>query len=228
MSKAEVGEAAGIEALIARLREEGVDEGRAEAGRLVQEAERRAREILEAAEAEAARTRESARAEAERFRRGGEEALNTAMRDAVLELKTRLGHGFAEQIRGMVSDLASDDEVLKRMIVAVAGRAREDAGVDSAAALEIALPRSVVGLEQLRREPESLAEGTLSHFAAAVAADMLRAGVRFSRAEDDAGGIRVVLEDRDLVIDLTDEAVAGLILQHLQPRFRALLEGVVG
>jgi V/A-type H+-transporting ATPase subunit E len=37
----------------------------------------------------------------------------------------------------------------------------------------------------------------------------------------------VRLVDRDVVLDLSDRAVADVILEHLQPRFRALLEGVV-
>ena len=46
----------------------------------------------------------------------------------------------------------------------------------------------------------------------------------------DAGGrgIRVRLLDDDLEIDLTDEAIAELLLEHLQPRFRAVLTGMVG
>jgi V/A-type H+-transporting ATPase subunit E len=51
--------------------------------------------------------------------------------------------------------------------------------------------------------------------------------VSFARSGDDAGGIRIVLKDDGLVVDLTDAAVAEVILRHLQPRFRALLEGVV-
>ena len=35
------------------------------------------------------------------------------------------------------------------------------------------------------------------------------------------------MKDEDIVLDLTDEAVAGLLLLHLQPRFRAILEGIV-
>jgi len=31
----------------------------------------------------------------------------------------------------------------------------------------------------------------------------------------------------NITIDLTDEAIAALLLQHLQPRFRAVLEGIV-
>lgn len=217
----------GIETLIARLRQEGVDEGRSEAERVVAEAERRARRILDEAETEAAQTRESAEEDANRFRRGGEEALRTAMRDAVLDMKETLTRRFAEQVRGTVSELTRDDEMLKRMIIAVVGRAREEAGVDGAGDIEFVLPRSVIELDQLRRNPEQLREGSLAHFTASAAAEMLREGVSFSRAEDETDGIRVVLKQEGLVIDLTDRAVADVILRHLQPRFRALLEGVV-
>jgi V/A-type H+-transporting ATPase subunit E len=41
------------------------------------------------------------------------------------------------------------------------------------------------------------------------------------------GGIRLRLVDHDVTLELTDKAVASLILQHLQPRFRALIEGIV-
>ncbi|MEL7173206.1 MAG: hypothetical protein AAFU72_10520 [Pseudomonadota bacterium] len=221
------GTSAGIEALIARLRQEGVDEGRAEAEHVTAEARERARALIEAAEAEAKQTLASARAEAAKLQTGGEEALRVAMRDAVLELKQGLATRFAEQVRGVISGAARDEEMLKRMVLAVAARAREEAGMDDDAALEIALPRSVVGLDDLRRKPEELREGSLTHFAAAAAAEMLREGVAFSRADDDADGIRVKLEDSGIVVDLTDKAVAEVILRHLQPRFRALLENVV-
>ncbi len=29
-------------------------------------------------------------------------------------------------------------------------------------------------------------------------------------------------------LELTDQAISRLLLQHLQPRFRALIEGIVG
>ncbi len=219
--------AAGIEALIERLTREGVEAGRAEAERIAAEAERRAAATLAAAEREAEETRTKARAEADRLRRGGEEALRVAMRDAVLELKTRLSEGFAREVRAAVGEMTRDDAVLRGMILAVAGRAREEAGLDAAEAVEIALPRSVVALEDLRRAPEALAEGTLTHFVASVAADLLREGVDFAVSEDEAGGIRLRLEGSEVVVDLTDAAVAEVILRHLQPRFRALLEGVV-
>ncbi len=227
MSETGQATAAGIEALIQRLRAEGVAEGEAEANRLVADAEARAREIVEAARTEAAAERAQAQAEAERLKRGGEEALKIAMRDAVLELSASLSHRFAERIEARLQALTEDDATLERMILAVAGRARAEAGADAAERLEIVLPRAAVGLDDLRRNPEELRAGTLSHFVASEAAAMLREGVTFSRAGDGTGGIRMVLTEEGLSVDLTDAAIAELILAHLQPRFRALLEGVV-
>ena len=220
-------DSAGIEALIARLKQEGVDEGRAEADRVLAEAETRASTILTDAEKEAKSRVDAAEAETERLKRAGKEALEIAMRDAVLELKQGLTERFAEQVSGTVSEVMREDEMLKNIVLAIAARSRADAGLDSAKKIDVVLPRAVVGLDELRRKPEELREGSLTHFAATAAADMLRKGISFSRAEDEADGIRVVLTNEGVVVDLTDRAVADVILSHLQPRFRALLENVV-
>jgi len=219
--------ASGVEALIARLRDEGVAAGRAEAERIVAEAESRARRAIEAAEADARTRRETARKEIDAYRRAGEDALRAAARDAVLDLKEQLSRRFAEDVAKTVSGAMRDEDLLKRMILAVAGRARIEGAVDAAEEIDVILPRAAVGLDELRRRPEELREGSLSHFAAASAAEMLREGVSFRRADDGAEGIRLVLTDHGVNIDLSDRAVAEVILVHLQPRFRALLEGVV-
>ena len=217
----------GIDALIQRLKQEGADEGRIEAQKLIADAEARARELLAQAEAKAKRRTDEATQETERLKRAGAEALKVAMRDAILELKEGMSSRFAQQVQGAVAKLSTDEEVLKCMILAVASRARSEADIDNVRQLEIILPRTVLGLDELRSNPQELREGALSRFALASAADMLRAGVSLRGSSDDAGGIRVVLKDTGLVVDLSDAAVAGVILRHLQPRFRALLEGVV-
>jgi V/A-type H+-transporting ATPase subunit E len=217
----------GVEALISRLRDQGVSAGRAEAERMLAEAESKARAIVQNADAEARKKIDGAQAESERLRRAGEDALRAAVRDTVLDLKGRLATRFAEDVAKTVATAMRDDALLEKMILAVASRARKDGAVDKAAKLEVVLPRSAVGLDDLRRQPEELKKGTLTHFAVAMAGEMLREGVNFSRAEDGSEGIRVALLDRGVSIDLTDKAVADLLLVHLQPRFRALLEGVV-
>ena len=93
--------------------------------------------------------------------------------------------------------------------------------------MEIHLPRDVVGLDSLRRDPGELADGELSRFVQALSEECFRKGVTFGQMGGRHGGLKIHLEDRAMTIDLTDEAVAALLLQHLQPRFRALLEGIV-
>ncbi|HMO28022.1 hypothetical protein [Enterovirga sp.] len=217
----------GVDGLISRLRDEGVGAGRREAERLVRDAQAHAREILREAEAAAEARTARAAAEAEALRRAGQEALNIAARDAVLDLKDRLTRRFAEEVAKTVSGAMKDEDLLKRMILAVAGRAREEGGIDRSAEAVVELPREAVGLDDLRRRPEELVEGSLVHFAAASAGAMLREGVTLARSEDEEGGIRLQLLDRGVSIDLTDKAVAQIILSHLQPRFRAMLEGII-
>jgi len=218
---------AGVEVLISRLREQGVLAGRTEAERMLADAETKARAIVQNADAEAKKKIDGAQAESERLRRAGEDALRAAARDTVLDLKNRLATRFAENVAKTVATAMRDDVLLEKMILAVASRARKEGAVDKAAKLEVVLPRSAVGLDDLRRQPEELKKGTLTHFAVAIAGEMLREGVSFSRAEDASEGIRLALLDRGVSIDLTDKAVADMLLFHLQPRFRALLEGVV-
>lgn len=225
--RAASGTSSGVETLIARLRDEGVGAGRAEAERIVAEAQALARATVEEAQLQATETLERARREANNFRRAGEDALKAAARDTVLDLKDFLTRRFAGDVAKTVSAALRDEELLRQMILAVAGRVREEASVDRSGSVVFHLPRAAVGLDELRRKPEELKEGSLTHFAAASAAAMLREGVTFARAEDDAGGLRIHLNDRGVSVDLTDQAVADMILAHLQPRFRALLEGVV-
>ena len=80
---------------------------------------------------------------------------------------------------------------------------------------------------ELRRRPEELREGSLSHFVLSVANNVLRDGVSFGTPEDLTGGIRVRLQEGEIQVDLTPEKVAEVLLEHLHPRFRAILEGTV-
>ena len=219
--------ASGVESLIARLRDEGVAKGRDEAERIEQEARQRAAQILREADAEATRIVDEARGESSALKAAGEDALRLAMRDTVLQLKAVLTREVNKNVRRLISTELKREEFLQRLILEVAGRARDAVGIAPGDAIEVVLPHELIGIEELRRNPLELAEGSLSHFVLAVASEVLQEGVTFAVAEDDANGIRIRLKDKNLEIDLTDGKVAELILAHLQPRFRAILEGTV-
>ena len=215
----------GVDALIARLRDEGVSSGRSEAERILNEARAEAKRIVDKANAEAKEHLETSRKEADAYRAAGQEALKTAMRDTVLDMKSTLMQRFSADVKRLVSHQLQDPEVLKRMILEVAGRVRADAGDEDE--LEIVLPEAVAGLEELRSNPEELRKGPLTKFVFGLTGEMLREGVTFSPSDDMETGIRIHVPERGIALDLTDEAVAALLLQHLQPRFRAILEGIV-
>jgi V/A-type H+-transporting ATPase subunit E len=217
----------GVESLITRLRDEGVAKGREEAERIESEAHRRAGEILRKAEAEARRLVTAAQREVDSLRTAGEDALKLAMRDTVLQLRALLTREVNESVRRLITTELKREELLERLILEVARRGREEAGIEPGDAMEIVLPQELVGIEELRRNPLELKEGSLSHFVLAVASEALEEGVTFAVAEDDSAGIRIRLKEKSLEIDLTDERVAAMILAHLQPRFRAILEGTV-
>jgi len=217
----------GVEALIERLRDEGVAAGLAMAQEIKAEARRAAAQTVQVAQERAEQLVAKARKESGALQKGGEEALRIAMRDTVLHLKGQLMEQFNAEVQRLITVAMDQEEFLRQLIIEVAGRAREQAGVDAGQPVKLLLPRALVGLEELRRNPLELREGSLSHFVLSVAGNVLVEGVTFGVADDDARGIRIHLEDKNVEIELTDEAVAVLLLQHLQPRFRAILEGTV-
>jgi V/A-type H+-transporting ATPase subunit E len=217
----------GVEALIERLRAEGVAVGRAAAEEIKADARRRAAEIVQEAQDRAAQLVAEARKESRALQKGGEEALHIAMRDTVLHLKGQLMEHFNAEVRRLIAVAMDQEDFLQKLILEVAGRAREQAGLNAEQPVKVLLPRALVGLEELRRNPLELREGSLSHFVLSVAGNVLAKGITFGIADDDARGIRLRLEDKNVQVELTDEAVSALLLQHLQPRFRAILEGTV-
>ncbi len=213
----------GVQRLIDRLRVEGVEEGKVHADQLVAGARQQAAEIIDNAGREAADMLQQAKQEAAALRASCEQALRLAARDAVLALKEEIGEQFGGHVRKIVSARLGDHDFLQRLILEIAGRSvpRENEGP-----LELLLPQKTVSLNELRQQPEPLSGGTLSHFVAALSRDMLREGVTLGAAREGSSGITVRMKDAAAEVALTDEAVTGLLLRHLQPRFQALLESV--
>jgi len=216
-----------VQTLIDRLREEGVADGQQQAKRIVMDAERKAHDIIKGAEDQGRAMVKAARKDADALKSAGEEALKIAARDAVLDLRAQMTDSFTKDVQRLVSEEMEDEDLLRQMILEAVGRARDDAGLAKARNLEVLLPRDAIGLEDLRRDPEELHEGTLTKFVLSLTREMLKQGMTFGLSPDDDKGIRIVSRDDEVTLELTDKAVARVILEHLQPRFRALLEGIV-
>ncbi|MDV5169381.1 hypothetical protein [Photobacterium rosenbergii] len=214
---------AGIKQLVDTLRQEGVDAGKEAADQIIAEAREEASTIVAEARDKAGLILGNARKEADFISTAGKQAFEMANRNAILELKAFLQDEFAKQIQATVGTQLTDEKLLQQMILEVAGRN----AIQSDEPVEVILPTRVVGVNDLSANPEELKEGTLIHFAVAQAAEMLREGVTFNVNGDNKNAVVFRLKDKDIEVALSDETVTQMMLNHLQPRFRALLEGIV-
>ena len=212
--------------MIERLRQQGVEAGHAAKADILAEAEREAERVVREAREKAAAIVDEAVEKAERLRASGEDALRVAMRDTVLRMRETLRQRLEGQVKRLAAKQLADEGFLRQLILEVARRARTDAGVDAAEEIEVLLPREVLGLEELQRRPEEM-ETKLGQFAKEIAGATWREGVSINALEPGARGIRIRLKDDELELDLTDRAIADLLLKHLQPRFRVIMEGIV-
>ncbi len=217
---------AGVQALIDRLKTEGVAAGQSEADTILANAKEKAKSLVSEAEAEAKAILSKAHAEAAKEKAATEDSLKIAARDLVLDLRNELGARIQQEARRLVAETLADEAFLQKIIIAMAGKSKEAAAITATDKLEVVLPDKIVTFEELKQSPEAVEPGTLTHFVIALAGEVLRKGVTFSSGSG-FDGIKVKLTEKDVTIDLTDEAIAGLLTKHLQPRLRAIMEGVL-
>ncbi|BDG01458.1 hypothetical protein [Anaeromyxobacter oryzae] len=215
-------ESAGVEALIGRLRDSGIAQGRTEAEAIVAAARQEAAERVSAARREAEELAARAEEERAKLKAAAEGALALAARDTILAMESDLIDRFEKMLSRLVKGTLDDPGFLQRVILEVAGAAAPRGG-----RLEVLLPATVASLDELRKKPEEATPGTLMHFVLSAGGGLLREGVTFGTSEEVQAGIRVKLVGEDMHVELTEGAITQLLLSHMLPRFRALLRGAV-
>ena len=214
----------GVQDLINRLRDDGIAQGKEAADQIIAEAHKTAKSVIDQAHREAEEIVVKAQREAEKFSKSAGDAVQLAARDTMLDLKSVLVRQFSERVSDFVSEALVDEDFLQRVILELAGKVRDKSGDRE---LEILLPEDVVGLDELRRHPEKVKEGSLGQFVLYLAKDLLREGVVIKNGTAGKSGLVIRLIKDDVQIDFTDEVIGELLLEHLLPRFRALLEGSI-
>jgi V/A-type H+/Na+-transporting ATPase subunit E len=208
-------ETTGVQALLEQLRDEGVSAGKKEAERLVHEVKAQAARVLADAKAQAEALLTKAQADVKAERTSANEALHLAARDTILQLETQVMDRFKDFVRRLVAEEMKNKDLIRRLILAVAGRAAEHLPADAAA--EVLLSAGPVEAKD-RKEGEA----ELRQLLAGLTSEMLREGIELKLAEG-AKGIKVKLKGKDVEVDLTEQAVAGFLLQNILPKYKSLL-----
>jgi V/A-type H+-transporting ATPase subunit E len=101
----------------------------------------------------------------------------------------------------------------------LAGQAAEQYPRDQQ--LEILISDLLLGKEEENEELDKAIRTSVL----GISSTMLREGVEIIPSSEVAGGARVRVVGEDVEIDLTEEAISKLLLKHLLPRYRSILEG---
>ena len=211
--------ASGVQELIKRIRDDGVAAGKSRAEEIVEEARREAALIIDEARTQAEETRAKAAAETESYSGAALEALKIAARDTRLQLEAEILARFEEHVKRLVAPVTYDGEFIRALVLELAGQASDQYPRDQE--LKILISDLLLGREG---ESETL-DATIRESVLGISGNMLREGVEIIPSSDVTGGARVRVVGQDVEIDLTDEAIGKLLLKHLLPRYRAILEG---
>ncbi|QSA97819.1 hypothetical protein [Methylococcus sp. EFPC2] len=209
----------GVQALIDRIRDQGVQAAEEEAARIVREAEAKAARLLADTKAETDRLRELASKEIESDKQAAHEALRLSARDAVLHLKSRIASSFEIFLKRLVTSATRDEELIRALVLVLAGRAVEE--VIQNKDIHVMVSRVLLtGIpdEEIREHGKNMI--------LQLSSDMLREGIELIPASDIDGGARVQLVKDELEIDLSDKAITRLLGERMVPRFRRILDGI--
>jgi V/A-type H+-transporting ATPase subunit E len=216
--------ASGVQELIRRLRDEGVEAGREKSDQILREAREQASRIVAQANAEAEETLSKARREIETEKAAAIESLRVAFRDTELKMEAGLKAGFAARVKRLVSVELGDREFLRQVILGIAGIAAGDKTCEDKP-VEILLPKDLFETDGKRTKLTEKGQDHMRRLVLGISGDMLREGVDLKPSKDISGGIRIRLVGEDLEIDLSDQAISDLLLQNLLPRYRAIVAG---
>lgn len=216
-------EISGVQGLIDKLKNQGVDEGQRQAEQIIKEAEQEASRIIANAKSEADQLSSEAFHKIEVEKASAHEAIKIAFRDTEITLRSKFRAAFSSYLKRLVSLELKDREFLKQLVLVTAGLKTPEAL--QAERIDILLPAKLFESEE--KETDLTPEGKikLRHLVLGITGEMLREGVELDLSPDITAGIRICLVGDDLEIDLSDKALSDLLLHYLLPRYREIISG---
>ncbi len=199
-------ENAKLKELTERLYGEGLEKGRAEADRLVAEAQASAAKILAEAKAEAAKIVKQAEDKAADTAKNSMTEISLAGKQALTKIKNEIADAIiAKSVNAGVAEAVVDAAFVKQLLLAVAAAWNSGAKVELKAMLPAAL------------------EAEFSKVFEASAKELLAAGIEVGYSKDVRNGFKVGQKDGGYYIAFTDESFAALMQEYLREKVSKLL-----
>lgn len=219
----------GIEELIERLKQEGVSAGKEEANQLINQAKAKADTLIHQAQIKAKSLLDEAHQQIEREKKAAQDALQLAAQNMRLELRQNLMDRFTQEVKRLVNKELDNSEMIRQLILLIAGDTAKQLSSFKEQKIELELPDKRLDFNEIRKNPELLEKDPLKLVVQSLTHQMLKEGMstKINPNLERSPGVKVHLVDDEIVLDLTEEAVTSLLVKHMQPRFRALLEGLL-
>lgn len=193
-----------LQHLLDKIQKDGVEKAESEATSILQEAKSKAEKIVQDAKKQADDIIAKAEKDSVAFEEKGRKSLEQAARDVVISARTGIQNALNAVILAEAS-AAMDDATVSSMLTKVV-----DAYCDNPAETELRV--SEADVEQFKGYVLS----KLSQKAAA--------GITVQPDKSIAKGFKVVLKDKNIEHDLTDEAVGEALARLLRPYIAEILK----
>lgn len=216
-------ETSGVQELIDKLKNQGVNEGQKQAEQILKEAHNKASRILTQAQEEADKLLFETRHTLEVERKSSQEAIKTAFRDTEIALRSKVREAFSAHLKRLVSLQLEDKNFIKELVLAIASVKTPE--IAQASQLEVLLPSKIFETDEKGTHLSKDGKKRMRHLVLGITDGMLREGIELKSSTDVKGGIKVRLTGKDIELDLTDEAFTDLLLKYLLPRYREIVSG---
>ena len=218
----------GIDELVGKLKNDGIQAGQQKALDIIAEAEKRADQLERQAKEKADAMLKESHERIEREEQAAKDALQLAFRDMVLGMKNAMLERLSSDFSREVKQQAAAVPILEKMILEAVRQISAEVRVpqDQQGDIEVLVPQQMMQLDDIRANPDKASDGPLADLSSHLTEQMFSQGVSFAAGEQDAG-IQMKLQNNEMLVDVSDKAIADLLLKYLQPRFRAILEGVI-
>ncbi|MDD5229787.1 MAG: hypothetical protein PHC43_00500 [Candidatus Marinimicrobia bacterium] len=192
-----------LDGLIEKIKQEGIAEAQRSADEIIKKAEAEAQEILEKARRTASQVETEGQQNADKLRANAEAAIRQAARDTILVTKENLQKLFDRVFKKEIAKTLSP-EFIKEIILAMVKSSASNTKLEF-----VVSEKDVKKLEAL---------------VLAATRESLKEPVTFRVDRGIAQGFRVSRKGEEVYYDFTDQSIAEVLQEFLNPALRSLLD----